>query len=368
MAPASVHDGTRDAIRERALGLGFDAVGFAEASLGGQAQADLAEYLARGYHGDMGWLAARAERRTAPRGLWPEARSVVVVAANYAPQENPLDAYPRMRRNGRGTISAYARNRDYHEVMKKRLRALARWMHEDRGAGVKLFVDTAPVMEKPLAQQAGLGWQGKHTNLVSRDFGSWLFLGEVYTDLALAPDAPADDRCGSCRKCQDVCPTGAFPEPYKLDARRCISYLTIELKGSIPEELRPAIGDRIYGCDDCLAACPWNRFARSGRLMASHARPDLRTPDLLNLLALDDFQFKQRFASTPILRTKRRGLLRNVCVALGNVAGPEALPALQAATRDREPLIAEHAQWAIARIHQRTSGSGPLASTSTAQG
>jgi epoxyqueuosine reductase len=350
MAPASVHDGTRDAIRERALGLGFDDVGFAEASLGGQAQADLAEYLARGYHGDMGWLAARAERRTAPRGLWPEARSVVVVAANYAPQENPLDAYPRMRRNGRGTISAYARNRDYHEVMKKRLRALARWMHEDRGAGVKLFVDTAPVMEKPLAQQAGLGWQGKHTNLVSRDFGSWLFLGEVYTDLALAPDAPADDRCGSCRKCQDVCPTGAFPEPYKLDARRCISYLTIEHKGHIEPDLRHGIGHRIYGCDDCLAVCPWNKFATATRDPDFLPRLELTAPRLSDLAMLDDAGFRRVFAGSAIKRIGRDRFVRNVLIAIGNSGDPALAPSAERLLADPAPVVRAMAVWALSRL------------------
>jgi epoxyqueuosine reductase len=346
MAP----DSTRDSIRDRALGLGFDAVGFAEASLGGQAQADLAEYLARGYHGDMGWLAARTERRAAPRGLWPEAQSVVVVATNYAPRENPLDAHPRMRRNGRGTISAYAQNRDYHEVMKKRLRALARWMHEDLGAGVKLFVDTAPVMEKPLAQRAGLGWQGKHTNLVSRDFGSWLFLGEVYTDMALAPDAPAADRCGSCRKCQDVCPTGAFPEPYKLDARRCISYLTIEHKGHIEPELRDGIGHRIYGCDDCLAVCPWNKFATATRDPDFLPRLELTAPRLDDLAALDDAGFRKVFAGSAIKRIGRDRFVRNVLIAIGNSGDPSLAPAAERLLADPAPVVRAMAVWALSRL------------------
>ena len=343
-------DGKRDAIRDRALGLGFDAVGFAEAALARQAGSDLAEYLARGYHGDMGWLAAHADRRVDPRGLWPEARSVIAVAASYAPQENPLDTYDRMRRGGRGTISVYARNRDYHDVMKTRLRALARWMHEALGAQVKLFVDTAPVMEKPIAQAAGLGWQGKHTNLVSRDFGSWLFLGEVYSDLALAPDAPAADRCGSCRKCQDVCPTGAFPEPYKLDARRCVSYLTIEHKGHIDPGLREAIGQRIYGCDDCLAVCPWNKFATPTRDADFLPRLELTAPRLTDLAALDDAGFRKVFAGSPIKRTGRDRFVRNVLIAIGNSGDARLAPAAEALLGDPAPIVRAMAVWALARL------------------
>ncbi len=343
-------DSKRDAIRDRALELGFDAVGFAEAALARQAGTDLSEYLARGYHGDMGWLAAHADRRANPRGLWPEAQSVIVVAANYAPLENPLDAYPRMRRGGRGTISVYAQNRDYHDVMKKRLRALARWMHEALGAQVKLFVDTAPVMEKPIAQLAGLGWQGKHTNLVSRDFGSWLFLGEVYTDLALAPDAPATDRCGSCRRCQDICPTNAFPEPYKLDARRCISYLTIEHKGHIDPGLREAIGHRIYGCDDCLAVCPWNKFATPTRDADFLPRLELTAPRLTDLAALDDAGFRKVFAGSPIKRIGRDRFVRNVLIALGNSGDAGLAPAAEALLGDPAPIVRAMAVWALSRL------------------
>jgi epoxyqueuosine reductase len=343
-------DSIRDVIRKRALELGFDAIGFAEASLGSQAASNLAEYLARGYHGDMGWLAAGAERRAAPNVLWPEARTVIAVAANYAPHENPLDAHPRMRRNGRGTISAYARNRDYHDVMKKRLRALARWIHEDLGAGVKLFVDTAPVMEKPLAQLAGLGWQGKHTNLVSRSFGSWLFLGEVYTDLALEPDAPASDRCGSCRKCQDVCPTNAFPEPYKLDARRCISYLTIEHKGHIDPELREGIGHRIYGCDDCLAACPWNKFATPTLDPDFLPRLELTAPRLADLAALDDAGFRRVFAGSAIKRIGRDRFIRNVLIAMGNSGDLRLAPDAEQLLGDHAPIVRAMAVWALSRL------------------
>lgn len=340
----------RDAIRNRALDLGFDAVGFAEASLGGRAGEDLAEYIARGYHGDMGWLAAGADRRAAPTALWPEARTVIAVAANYTPHENPLEAYPRMRRNGRGTISAYARNRDYHDVMKKRLRALARWMHEELGAGVKLFVDTAPVMEKPLAQRAGLGWQGKHTNLVSQGFGSWLFLGEVYTDLALEPDAPARDRCGSCRRCQDVCPTGAFPEPYKLDARRCVSYLTIEHKGHIDPDLREGIGHRIYGCDDCLAVCPWNKFATPTLDPEFLPRLELTAPRLTDLAALDDAGFRRVFAGSPIKRIGRDRFVRNVLIAMGNSGDARLAPAAERLLADPAPIVRAMAVWALSRL------------------
>ena len=340
----------RDAIRNRALDLGFDAVGFAEASLGGRAGEDLAEYIARGYHGDMGWLAAGADRRAAPTALWPEARTVIAVAANYTPHENPLEAYPRMRRNGRGTISAYARNRDYHDVMKKRLRALARWMHEELGAGVKLFVDTAPVMEKPLAQRAGLGWQGKHTNLVSRGFGSWLFLGEVYTDLALDPDAPAQDRCGSCRRCQDVCPTGAFPEPYKLDARRCVSYLTIEHKGHIDPDLREGIGHRIYGCDDCLAVCPWNKFATPTLDPEFLPRLELTAPNLTDLAALADAGFRRVFAGSPIKRIGRDRFVRNVLIAMGNSGDARLAPAAERLLADPAPIVRAMAVWALSRL------------------
>ena len=254
----------REAIRREALRIGFDAVGFAPAHLAEEARADLRTYIERGYHGDMGWLAEHAARRGDPQTLWPEARTVVALGVNYGPEDDPLAGADDSER---GVISVYARNRDYHDTLKKRLKALARWIVArwpgELAGGLKVFVDTAPVMEKPLAQQAGLGWQGKHTNLVSRGFGSWLFLGEIYLSLALPPDPPEADHCGACRRCLDACPTDAFPAPYRLDARRCVSYLTIEHKGPIARELRPLIGNRIYGCDDCLAVCPWNKFARA---------------------------------------------------------------------------------------------------------
>jgi epoxyqueuosine reductase len=273
-----------------------------------------------------------------------------VLGENYGPASDPRASLVDPTR---GTISVYARGGDYHEVMKKRLKELAHWLAETEHAEVKLFVDTAPVMEKPLAQWAGIGWQGRHTNLVSRSFGSWLFLGEIFTTLDLPPDEAERDHCGSCRDCEPVCPTGALSEG-RIEPRLCISYLTIEHKGHIPSDLRPKFGNRIYGCDDCLAVCPWNRFAREGKLMKTHDRPDLQQPDLLELLQLDDATFKTRFAHSPILRTKRRGFLRNVCVALGNTATPAALPRLAQAARDPEPLIAEHAQWAIGQIEARS--------------
>ena len=338
----------REAIRAEALRIGFDAVGFAEARLAEQARADLREYLDRGYHGDMGWLATTAARRGDPQTLWPEARTVVVLGLNYGGEDDPLAAADPER----GAVSVYARGRDYHDTLKKRLKALARWIAARWPGELKVFVDTAPVMEKPLAQQAGLGWQGKHTNLVSRQFGSWLFLGEIYLSLALAPDEGEGDHCGLCRRCLDACPTDAFPAPYRLDARRCISYLTIEHKGPIPHELRPLLGNRIFGCDDCLAVCPWNKFARvtqepdflpreepSGRLLAEFA-------------GLDDAGFRARFAGTSLKRIGRDRFLRNVLIAIGNI--PDAGPALVAAVEDRlddaSPLVRGAAVWAFGRI------------------
>jgi len=316
--------------------------------------ADAAKYfrsfLEAGAHGDMDWLAASPERRADPRVLWPDVRSVIMLGVNYGPDENPLTI---LEQRTRGAISVYAQGDDYHDLIKKQLKALARWLVAASGAEVKVFVDTAAVMEKPLAQAAGLGWQGKHTNLVSREFGSWLFLGAIFTTSDLPRDDAEADHCGSCRACLDICPTAAFPAPYKLDARRCISYLTIENKGPIPHEFRKAIGNRIYGCDDCLAVCPWNKFAHEGSLMKPHAKEELNSPDLIGLLSLDEKDFKSRFAGSPILRTKRRGLLRNICVALGNTGDESALPALEKSAHDAEPLIAEHARWAIEQIEAR---------------
>ena len=335
------------AIRARALANGFDAVGFATAALGDEARRNLTAYLAEGYHGDMGWLADKAERRGDPKALWPAARSVVVLGLNYGPSQDPLGL---LDKRDRATISVYARNRDYHDVVKKRLKALARWMAERLACEVKVFVDTAPVMEKPLAEAAGLGWQGKHTNLVSTTFGSWLFLGEIYTTLELAPDPAEKDHCGSCQRCLEVCPTDAFPAPYKLDARRCISYLTIEHKGHIAPEFRAAMGNRIYGCDDCLAVCPWNKFARPSREAAFLPRAELSAPRLADLAALDAAAFRQLFAGSPIKRTGHARFLRNVLIAIGNSGEPALAPSARARLDAASPLVRAMAVWALGRL------------------
>lgn len=345
--------GAADAIRDRALGLGFDAVGFAPASLGGQARAGLAEFLAAGRHGDMGWMAERSDQRGDPAALWPEARSVVSLGMSYAPEGDPLAT---LARPDRGNISVYARHRDYHDVVKGKLKHLAQFMVSRFGPEVKVFVDTAPVMEKPLAREAGLGWQGKHTNLVSRRHGSWLFLGEIYTTLDLPPDAPHADRCGSCARCLAACPTDAFPAPYKLDATRCISYLTIEHRGPIPVELRAAMGNRVYGCDDCLAACPWNRFAQAGREAKLRARDDLTAPALAELGMLDDAGFRARFAGSPIKRVGRDRFARNVAIAIGNSGDAALLPVAERLGGDADPVVSEAAEWAMARLR---GGGGP---------
>jgi epoxyqueuosine reductase len=338
-----------EAIRGRALSGGFDAVGFAEARLDQEARAGLTRFLARGYHGDMGWLAATAARRGDPRALWPEARTVVVLGVSYAPEDDPLAP---LDAPDRGVVSVYARGRDYHDTLKRRLKALAHWIEARWPGALRLFVDTAPVMEKPLAARAGIGWQGKHTNLVSRDFGSWLFLGEIYLSLALEPDPPETDHCGSCRRCLDACPTAAFPAPHRLDARRCISYLTIEHKGMIPVELRPLIGNRIYGCDDCLAVCPWNKFARASREPDFLPRSELTAPRLAELAELDDAAFRTLFAGTAVKRTGRDRFVRNVLIAIGNASPGDAR--LLAATRrrldDPSPLVRAAAAWAFSRL------------------
>ena len=339
----------REAIRERALALGFDTVGFAAAGLDDIARSHLREFLTRGYHGDMGWLARNADRRGDPRALWPQARSVVVLGVNYAPADDPLALAAESEA---GIVSVYARGRDYHDTLKRRLRVLARWIDGQWPGALKLFVDTAPVMEKPLAQMAGLGWQGKHTNLVSREFGSWLFLGEIYLGLELEPDQSEPDRCGSCRRCLDVCPTAAFPAPHQLDARRCISYLTIEHKGMIPVELRPLLGNRIYGCDDCLAVCPWNKFAQAAREPDFLPRAELTAPRLAELATLDDAGFRRMFSASPVKRTGRERFVRNVLIAIGN-AGPNH-PQLAVAARhcldDASPLVRGSAVWALSRL------------------
>ena len=334
-------------IRARALALGFDAIGFAPASLGPEARERLGAFLAAGQHGDMGWLAERTKQRSHPQSLWPEARSVICLGVSYAPEGDPLAA---LARSDRGSISVYARARDYHDVVKGMLKHLAQHVAARHGADVKVFTDTAPVMEKPLAQAAGIGWQGKHTNLVSRAHGSWLFLGEIYTTLDLPPDPPHADRCGSCSRCLAACPTDAFPAPYRLDATRCISYLTIEHAGPIPHDLRPAMGNRIYGCDDCLAACPWNRFAEATRHPKLRGRPERDGPELARLAALDDAAFRAEFAGSPIKRSGRDRFVRNVLVAIGN-SGDRALAAAAAPhAADPNPVVAEAAAWALGRL------------------
>jgi epoxyqueuosine reductase len=342
-------DPIREAIRDRALSSGFDAVGFAEARLDAEARTGLREFIARGYHGDMGWLAGTAARRGDPQVLWPEARTVVVLGINYASEGDPLAL---LNARDRGAVSVYARGRDYHDTLKRRLKALAHWIEERWPGGLKLFVDTAPVMEKPLAERAGLGWQGKHTNLVSRDFGSWLFLGEIYLSLALEPDGPEADHCGSCRRCLDACPTAAFTAPHRLDARRCISYLTIEHKGMIPVELRPLIGNRIYGCDDCLAVCPWNKFAQVTREPDFLPREELTAPRLAALAELDDAAFRNLFAGTAIKRTGRDRFVRNVLIAIGNAdpEDPDLAAAAQRRLDDAAPLVRAAAAWAFLRL------------------
>jgi len=340
--------GAADAIRAEATRLGFDAIGFAPARLGPEIRERLQAFLADGMHGGMGWMEARADQRADPRVLWPEARSVIALGLSYAPESDPLES---LAWRDRATISVYARNRDYHDLVKKRLKALARWIvAQYKDAGVKVFVDTAPVMEKPLAQQAGLGWQGKHTNLVSRPHGSWLFLGEIYTTLDLHPDAPEVDHCGSCTRCLDICPTKAFPAPYRLDARRCISYLTIEHRGPIPEEFRKPMGNRIYGCDDCLAVCPWNKFAAAHEEPAFAPRAELTAPKLADLAMLDDATFRAMFSSSPIKRIGRNRFIRNVLIAIGNSGDPSLHEAARALCTDADPVVAEAAAWAAAQL------------------
>ncbi|MEO1329318.1 MAG: tRNA epoxyqueuosine(34) reductase QueG, partial [Pseudomonadota bacterium] len=313
--PPSAATRLAEAVKARAVAEGFAEARIADPEALGPAGGRLRAFVAAGRHGEMGWMADRLEQRADPRALWPETRSVVMVAESYGPDEDPLDA---IERRDRGAISVYARNRDYHDVAKKRLKRVARWLAEETGAPVKVFVDTAPVMEKPLGQAAGLGWTGKHSNLVSRRLGSWFFLGALFSAAEIAPDAPESDHCGGCRRCLDICPTAAFPAPYQLDARRCVSYLTIELKGPIPREMRAAIGNRIYGCDDCLAVCPWNKFAETARDAAYWSRVELRAPRLADLAALDDAAFRQVFAGSPIKRIGRDRFVRNVLIAIGN--------------------------------------------------
>ena len=340
----------KEAIRQRALELGFDDCRFTTAAPPGSA-AQFQSWLGEKRYGEMAWIERNAPKRTDPQLVLPNARSVICLAISYH-NESPKS---EIRNPKSGIIARYARYPDYHDLLADKLKALTAFVDECGGATTRSlwYVDTGPILERDLAQRAGLGFVGKHTNLISRKLGNWIFLAEILTTLELEPDAPEKNRCGSCSRCITACPTLAITAPFQLDARLCISYLTIELKGSIPVELRPLIRNRIYGCDDCLAACPWNKFAREGSLMQPQARADLETPDLVELLKLDDTGFKEKFAGTPMLRTKRRGVLRNVCVALGNVGDKTALPALRKAEEDYEPLIAEHARWAVSQIEAR---------------
>lgn len=341
-------ESVKAAIRSSALELGFDDFGVMDPASRPDLPARLQAFLADGFHGSMTWMADRADQRADPAVLWSDVRSVIMLTMNYGPERDPRSL---LEEGDKGNISVYARGRDYHDVVKKRLKALARDMVARFGGELKVFVDTAPVMEKPLAEAAGLGWQGKHTNLVSRTSGSWTFLGAIYTTLKLPVDQRHDDRCGSCRACLDACPTDAFPAPYRLDARKCISYLTIEHKGSIPEALRPAFGNRIYGCDDCLAACPWNKFAHAASEAKLHAKEELEAPALKDLLKLDDTAFRALFSGSPIKRIGRNRFVRNCLVAAGNSADPSLLSRVNALLDDEDAVVRDAADWAQARLN-----------------
>ena len=345
-APVDVAD-LVDELRGRANALGFDAFGITTADARPDLREKLNAALAAGWQDGMDWMAAHAERRSAPSALWDGVRSIVMLGMNYGPTSDPLAV---LARKDRGAISVYARNRDYHDIIKGKLKELAGLLARRTGADVKVFVDTAPVMEKPLAEAAGIGWQGKHTVLVSRQFGSWLFLGAIFTSAELPADTPHEESCGSCRACLDVCPTDAFPAPFQLDARRCLSYLNIEHQGPIPHEFRIAMGNRIYGCDDCLAVCPWNKFATATREMKLSARDDLEAPSLSELATLDDARFRDKFAGSPIKRIGHARFLRNVLIAIGNSGDRSLLQAAQARLGDAEPLIRGAAVWAVRRL------------------
>jgi epoxyqueuosine reductase len=350
----------KDEIARRARAEGFDTVRFAAARAPEGAPQRFADFLAQGRQGEMAWLAANAERRADPAVLWPGAKSVVVLGLNYGPESDPLAA---VEQRAHGTISVYAQGDDYHDIIKAKLKRIARAMAQDFACDVKVFVDTAPVMEKPIAEAAGMGWQGKHTNLVSREFGSWLFLGSIFTTLELAPDAAEEDHCGQCRRCLDVCPTNAFPAPYQLDARRCISYLTIEHKGDIPEEFREAIGNRIYGCDDCLAVCPWNKFAQAGREAKLAARAELQSPTLRELARLDDAAFRALFRKSPVKRIGRDRFVRNVLIAIGNSGDASLGEEAEKLLDDTSPLVRSMAVWALTRLAPEHAQAPPMKET-----
>jgi epoxyqueuosine reductase len=333
-------------LAEKARAEGFDRIGITSADNGGAGDR-LKDFIALGRHGTMGWMAETAARRADPAVLWPGAQSAIMLAMNYGPEFDPM---ARLERRGEGVISVYALNRDYHEVIKGRLKHVAQWLARETKEDVKVFVDTAPLMEKPLAAKAGLGWQGKHTNLVSRELGSWFFLGALLSAAKLVPDAPERDHCGTCQACLDICPTNAFPAPYQLDARRCISYLTIEHPGHIPREFRQAMGNRIYGCDDCLAVCPWNKFAASAREAKLKARDDLVAPALGDLLRLDDAAFRKLFAGSPVKRIGRDRFIRNVLIAAGNAGDRRLAGTITPLLADPSPLVRAMAVWALARL------------------
>ena len=337
----------KERIRTKAKEEGFDAIGFAQAKMGFREKARLEAFVSLGQHGDMTWMSDHLERRKDPRTLWPDVRSVIAVAMNYGPKVNPLDD---LRSINRANISVYARNKDYHNVIKKRLKKLGRWLGKEFNCDLKVFVDTAPILEKPLGQAAGIGWQGKHSNLVNQNFGSWLFLGEIFTTLKLDPDEMEVDHCGSCTKCLDICPTNAFPEPYMLDASRCISYLTIEHKGHIPLEYREKMGNRIYGCDDCLAVCPWNKFSKMAREAAFIPREDLNLPLLEDFLSLDDSLFREKFSGSPIKRIGRDRFIRNVLIALGNSSIRAPSIGLLNLLNDPSSIVRAMCVWVLGRI------------------
>ena len=335
----------------RAQSLGFTAPYIADLSAYGDASgAGLADYISKSHHGSMSWIKDTFDRRAHPQNLWPDARSAIIFGLNYGPDTDPMVT---LDRPDLATISVYARNRDYHDIIKGRLKEIAGLMARDTGEDVKVFVDTAPLMEKPLAMAAGLGWEGKHTNLVSQDYGSWLFLGTILSAAKLPATSPQIDHCGSCRACLDVCPTQAFPQPYQLDARRCISYLTIEHKGAVDIELREKMGNRIYGCDDCLAVCPWNKFAQESAEIKLKAREDLNAPSLVELAALDEAGFRAHFSGSPIKRIGWPRFLRNVLYAIGNSGIAELRPAAQSHETHPDPVVADAAQWAVRRLAMR---------------
>lgn len=343
-------DALRDQIINQALDEGFIAVGMCRPWDVPEVPARLNAFLEAGYHGQMTWMAERTQWRENPAALWPEAKTVITLAESYTPEHDPTEI---LAHRDRAAISVYAQNKDYHDLVKKRLKRLARWLISQAGGEVKVFVDTAPVPEKALAQAAGLGWQGKHTNLVSRDFGNWVFLGSVFTTLELPVDDPAQDRCGSCSACLASCPTDAFVAPYQMDARRCISYLTIEHKGPVDEALRAKMGNRIYGCDDCLAACPWNKFAVAAKELRYAAREELKAPKLADLARLDDTEFRAFFSGSPIKRIGRGRFVRNVLYAIGNSDTPEFIPVAKDLCEDDDPVVADAARWAVRRLSEK---------------